>query len=339
MQRKLMFLKKSCKLISMNNKIKTKIFISIFFVISLSLWAEDGSRVKELYSPYFISGTSSVTSLISPQSEAINPAAGALSQRVTLNLSYITLFGEESGISGFKGHGINIGNTIPTKAGVFSWSGHYLYSPYPIINSNSTFTLNSSFSKDLYPDFLIGAGVKLAGSLEPGMSAMMDIGVISLPGNIGFFKDFSWGIALQDLGYSSIDNAFPDPVTISAGIKSNFLKTKNIKINASADLNIIGLTNFKSAALMLGSDIVFKDTFSINIGTRLDTYDLVHNNSFSIIPSIGFNYTFKTNIKENTDFLGISEKGWNKSEVQIQSGIAPISEKDARQMIQEICMS
>ncbi|MCD6398176.1 MAG: flagellar motor protein MotB, partial [Spirochaetaceae bacterium] len=309
----------------MSNKIITKIFISIYFLVSLSVWAEDGSRVKELYSPWFISGTSSVTSLMSPQSEAINPASGAFTQRVTLNLSYITLLGEESGISGFKGHGINIGNTIPTKAGVFSWSGHYLYSPYPIINSNSTFTLNSSFSKDLYPDFLIGAGVKLAGSLEPGMSAMIDLGVISLPGNFGFFKDFSWGLALQDIGYSSISAGYPEPFTISAGISANVLKSESLKINASADLDIIGLTNFKSAALLLGSNIVFKDTFSINIGTRLDTYDLVNNNSFSIIPSIGFNYTFKTNIKENTDFLSISEKGWNRSEVQIQSGFAPIS--------------
>ncbi len=325
MQRKLMFLIKSCKLKSMNNKIIAKIFISIYFVLGLSVWAEDGSRVKEFYSPWFIAGTSSVTNLISPQSEAINPASGALTQRVTLDLSYITLSGEESGISGFKGHGINIGNTIPTKAGVFSWSGHYFYSPYPIIDSNSTFTLNGSFSKDLYPDFLVGAGLKLAGSFEPGMSAMLDLGVISLPGNIGFFKDFSWGLALQDIGYSSISAGYPEPFTISAGISANVLKSESLKINASADLDIIGLTNFKSAALLLGSNIVFKDTFSINIGTRLDSYDLVNNNSFSIIPSIGFNYTFKTNIKENTDFTDIPEKRGNKNEVQIQSGFAPVS--------------
>ncbi|MEA1911940.1 MAG: hypothetical protein U9N32_09755, partial [Spirochaetota bacterium] len=81
------------------------LFIIIYLIstASVSIFAEDGSRTKEFYSPYFISGTSSVTQLLSPQSEAINPAAGALTQRVTLELSYLGILGKESSASGYKG--------------------------------------------------------------------------------------------------------------------------------------------------------------------------------------------------------------------------------------------
>ena len=328
MQRKLMFWGKSCKFGTMKNNIITKLIlitIYLFLGTSIFIWAEDGSRTKDFYSPYFVAGTSSVTNLLSPQSEAVNPASGAFTQRITLDVSYIGLFGEEDNLNGYKGHGVNIGNTIPTKAGVFSWSGHYLYTPFSYILSDTTFSLNGSFSKALYPDFLVGAGLKIAGSTKPGMAAMIDIGVISLVGSLGPLKDFKWGFVLQDFGYSEINTAYPDPFTVTGGVSANFLETNLFKINASADLGFIGISDFKSVLLTLGTNITFKDTYTLNIGTRIDSSDLLNSNSYSLIPSIGFHYSFKTDIDEESSFLGMSEKGWNKSEVNIQSGIAPIS--------------
>lgn len=329
MQRKLMFLRKSCKFMIMKNNIFIKfavVTIYLLFSLTAAVWSEDGSRVKEFYSPYFIAGASSVTTLLSPQSESINPASGALTQRVTLDLSYLGLLGQESTVSGYKGHGLNIGNTIPTKAGVFSWSGHYFYSPFPSIMGDSVFSLNSSFSKALYPDFLVGAGIKIAGSLGPGMAAMADIGVISLVGNLGSIRDFKWGLVFQDLGYSNIENSYPESFSVTGGVSANIIDSNLFKINTSADLGIIGLLDFKSVLLTLGADITFKDIFTLNFGTRIDSFDLLDNNSYSLIPSFGFHYSFKTNIKGENSFLGMSERGWNKSEINIQSGFAPISD-------------
>jgi len=235
------------------------------------------------------------------------------------------MWGEEDEISGLKGHGVNIGNTIPTKAGVFSWSGHYFYSPFSSILSDPVFSLNSSFSKALYPDFLVGAGIKFAGSLEPGMAAMMDVGVISLVGNLGPFKDFKWGFVLQDFGYSEITTAFPDPFSITGGASANILDTSLFKVNTTADIGIIGITKLKSILLTLGTSIIIKDKITLNIGSRIDSYDLLNKNAFSLIPSFGIHYSFKTNINSNSTFLGVSERGWNESEVNIQSGIAPVS--------------
>jgi outer membrane protein OmpA-like peptidoglycan-associated protein/flagellar hook assembly protein FlgD len=326
MQRKLMFLVKSCKFKTMkNNKI---ILISIFYlIISVSLcWSTDGRRIKDLYSPYFISGTPNVTNILSPQSESINPASGALTQRITLDLSYIGLIGNEGDNNGLKGHGLNIGNTIPAKVGVFSWSGHYLYSPFASLLSDPTFSLNGSFSKELYPDLLVGAGIKFAGSFEPGVSAMLDLGIISLPGTFGPFKGFSWGIVFQDIGYSNISKAYPSPFSLIAGLSADLVNKNDFKLNASADLGFIGISTFESVQLILGSNLTYKDVLTVSIGSRIDLDSLLNNNLYPLIPSIGISYSFKTNIKEESNFLGIYEKGWNKSEINIQTGIAPITE-------------
>ena len=173
MQKKLMFLVKSCKFISMKNKIIIRsVFLIIYLTFGWAVLAQDESQIKDFYSPYFIGGTASITNSMSPQSDAVNPASGALVQRIILDLSYVGIFGQEDSFNGLKGHGINIGNTIPTKAGVFSWSGHYLTSPFPSVDSNSIFSLNGSFAKELYPDLLAGAGLKLAGSFEQDFEAL-----------------------------------------------------------------------------------------------------------------------------------------------------------------------
>ena len=324
MQRKLMFLVKSGKFKTMKKKNIIKlIIIMVYFTFGWTVWAQEGSQIKDFYSPYFLGGTSSVANLMSPQSDAVNPASAALTQRVTLDLSYMGIFGQEGSISGYKGHGINIGNTIPTKVGVFSWSGHYLNSPFPSVDSNSTFSINGSFAKDLYLDFLVGAGLKFAGSFEPGVAASLDIGVISLTGDLGLLKDFKWAVVLQDLGYAGITSGYPDPFTLTGGISANLIKTKDFRINVSTDIGFPGL---KSILVTLGSNISFRDTFLLNLGTRLDLNALQNGNSYGLVPSVGINYSFKTNIKEESSFLGIYDRGWNRSEINIQSGIAPITE-------------
>jgi outer membrane protein OmpA-like peptidoglycan-associated protein/flagellar hook assembly protein FlgD len=326
MKRKLMFSVKSGKFRFMNNNIKKLILISVFLFFSISVWSQEGTRVKDFYSPYFISGTSSVTDMLSPQSESINPAAGALTQRVTLDLSYLGLIGQDGSVEGYKGHGINIGNTIPTKAGVISWSGHFLSSPFPSISSDSTFSLNGSFSKDLFPDLLVGAGLKFAGSLEPGIAIMLDLGVLALEGTVGPFRHFNWGVVLQDLGYSGISTGYPDPFSLTGGVGANLLSSETFNIDATVDLGFIGITAFKSVIMTIGSKITFKDIITLNLGTRIDVDSLINGNAYGIIPSFGIIYSFKTNLDDGKNFLGFSERGWNKSEINIQSGVGIISQ-------------
>ncbi len=81
--------------------------------------APGGEDLVEFRSPGFLSGGASVTSMDGPQSSTLNPAAGALAQRIALDLSYIGLVGLGDPETGWKGHALNLGGWLPTRAGVF----------------------------------------------------------------------------------------------------------------------------------------------------------------------------------------------------------------------------
>ncbi|MCF6335577.1 MAG: flagellar motor protein MotB, partial [Spirochaetales bacterium] len=128
----------------------------------------------------------------------------------------------------------------------------------------------------------------------------------------------------QDLGYSGITSTFPDPFTLTGSVSGNILENDDFTIRVSSDISLPG---FKSLLLTLGGNINFRDIISLNLGTRFDLDSLINGNPYGMIPSIGINYSFKTDIKEDSTFSGLNKRGWNKSEVNIQSGFSQINEK------------
>ncbi len=304
------------------NNIRILFLLVLITMLSFDAYTQEGERVKDFFSPYFIAGTPSVADQMAPQSAAINPASSALVQRITLDLNYSAIVGNEGNISGIEGHAVNIGNTLPTKMGVFSWSGHLLTSNFPSFYAPLSFTLSGAFSKDLYPDFLVGAGIKFAFSEEPGIAAAVDLGAIFLPGTIWILEDTAVGISLQDLGWIDIKDGYQDPYTLTAGIKGTILKNKNFTINVISDL---GFPGFKSVLFSIGGNIKFRDFVSLNLGSRMDLNEIINGNAYGFIPSVGLNFTFQTSIDKKSNFLGLSEKGWNKSDINIQTVAAPLA--------------
>ncbi len=296
--------------------------VIIFMMGSVSSYAQAGERVKDFYSPFFAGGTPSVTDQLPPQSDALNPASSALVQRTTLDLNYSGIIGQDGSVSGYKGHALNIGSTFPTRVGVFSVSGHLLTSEFPSFYAPLSFSLTGSFSKDLYPNLLVGAGFKLAVSQEPGTAATMDLGALYLPGDIGFLKDAVLGFALQDIGWVSISSGYEAPYTLTAGIGGTLFKNKDFDIHVKSDL---GFPGFKSILFSLGGNIKFRDFLSLSIGSRVDLNAISQGNWSGIIPSVGLNFSFKTAIDKKSSFLGISEHGWNKSDVNIQTDFAALA--------------
>ena len=58
--------------------------------------------------------------------------------------------------------------------------------------------LHLSFAKDLFEDLYIGIGLGFEFGADWGLWG--DLGFLHLPGDIGFMKDFRWGVALRGLG-------------------------------------------------------------------------------------------------------------------------------------------
>lgn len=309
----------------MKNK-NIRIIISLIFVLTVtfSAFGQQVTRVKDFYSPYFMSGTTSVTDQLAPQSDAVNPASSALVQRMTLDINYSGIIGEDGTVTGYKGHAFNFGNAIPTRVGVFSLTGHLLTSEFPSFYAPLSFGVSGSFSKDLFPDLLIGVGAKFAYSVEPGGAVAFDLGALYLPGDIGFLRNAVIGLSLQDLGWITIQSGYQAPYTVTAGISGTVFSNKDLTVNVKSD---VGFPGFKSLLFSVGSTLHFRNSLSVNMGTRMDLYELSKGNFSGLIPSIGINYSFTTNINKKSNFLGLSEHGWNRSEVNIQTDFAVLAPK------------
>ena len=299
------------------------IAVIVFGLTTISLFGQEDARVKEFYSPLFLSGTWNETAQAAPQSDAVNPASSALYQRTTLDLSYMGIVGDEGNLTGQHGFAFNLGNTIPTRAGVFSWSAHMLKSDYINFNVPFYFGVSGSFAKDLYPNLLAGLGVKAAYSSLPGYSAAVDLGVIYLSGTLGKFTDTAVGLTLADLGYSTISKGYQQSFTPSAGVSGTLFKTDNFVLKMNSNISSPGLS---SVFMSLGGSFDFKNILSLTFGSRMDLKSLLRGNSAGLIPSVGLNFRFNPSLKNNSTFLGLSEKGWNKGQVELQSSFAPIAD-------------
>lgn len=299
------------------------IAVVFFGLTTIGSFGQESARVKEFYSPLFLSGTWNETEQAAPQSDAVNPASSALYQRTTLDLSYMGIVGDEGTLTGQNGFAFNIGNTIPTRAGVFSWSAHLLKSNYLNFNVPFYFGVSGSFSKDLYPNLLAGFGVKAAYSSLPGYSAAADLGIIYLSGNFWRFTDTAVGLTLADLGYSTISKGYQQPFTPSAGVSGTLFKTDIFSMKLNSNISSPGLS---SVFMSLGGSVDFKNIISLTFGSRMDLKSLLNGNSAGLIPSIGLNFRFNPSLGEKSNFLGLSEKGWNKGQVELQSSFAPIAD-------------
>jgi len=111
---------------------KSLAFVVIVLLATTAAWAYDppagAETVAALAAPELTSGGLSAASTDSPMADLANPAASALLQRTTMDLSYAALVGLV-GETGW-GNAVNFGLAVPKPYGV--WTGHLgvLQSPF-----------------------------------------------------------------------------------------------------------------------------------------------------------------------------------------------------------------
>lgn len=290
-----------------------------------------GNDVVDLRSPSFVGGGAHITNLDDPQTATLNPAVNGLNQRITLDLSYIGLVGMSDIPTepdrGWRGHGFNLGGVLPTRYGVFSGSLNFLHSGLQAVETGTFGTLGLSFAKDLFPDFLVGVGMNftLGGRDAFDWGLGFDLGVLHLAGDHGFMKDLRWGASLQRMGwgYRPTDDGWSAPATFTPAIGAAFtvLENRNFNLELQSDISLPTFQNFR---FNLGSTLSFRDVVKLNAGLRLDVSQLFSDAPRrSFIPSFGFSFNFKTDLKEESGF--IAENGWNRSEVRPQLSFTPMA--------------
>ncbi len=307
---------------------KALLFISIIILTgSVSVFGEydppaGTEDVLEFVSPYSLASGAMITSEKSPYADIFNPAASGARQRIVLDLNYIALvgFGNDRG----WGHLINLGNSIPTKAGVFTWSGHFLKSSLRDANLGTLGGLNFSFSKDVFKELLIGIGLRSNfgrnGSFDWGLGA--DLGFLHKPGDLGFMKDFKWGVVIQNMGkgFSPVDGktSYPAPFTLVGGMTFSAVRTDNVILTFSTD---VGTPSFQNLYVKLGSELSIRDFIMMQIGSKIDIHKLSDPDfgAKSLLPSFGLTFKIKPGRKKEN-----KNRFWKKTEIEIQSSAAPV---------------
>lgn len=302
---------------------KKTLIIFVLIILTGLAFAEPvkgRNQLPLIYSPDLL-GASSIVNGDPPQSEIINPATAADRQRVILDLSYTGLIESAGNDSGLKGHAVNLGLTVPTRAVIINGSGHFFYSYLDNFAPGVGGAVYLSLAKDLYPNFLIGTGLHSTFG-EEGFDILMDLGFIHKAGDLAFMKDFKWGASIRNLGYPIIPNDAPysAPFTLSLGSGFNVVDKENFRWQVNADAHF---PSFMNADFALGNSFTFAKVINFKTSFRFDVAGLAEGSGKPIfVPALELGFNFKTNL-EGDSFL--KEKGWNQSEIKPRVAVAPIS--------------
>jgi outer membrane protein OmpA-like peptidoglycan-associated protein/flagellar hook assembly protein FlgD len=265
------------------------LLILVCVVTVSALGADIQPKLQELYSPRLFGPANRSTLLVPPQSSVQNPASAALAQRITFDGNYVALFGQDDTSSGWKGHVLNFGHTIPTKVGVFTWNSSYLRTTFDSLDIGNRLSFHGSFAKDIYPDTLVGIGLGASMAEGPEYGAGVDLGLIRLRPSLWFMDDVRWSFALNNLGYTSIEGVRPPLYSLTGGIDGRFLSTDNVEGRLLSELNV---PEFSNVIWSTGVKFQVGFGFEASVGTRLNAESLLEGEIGELIPSFTLGYTY-----------------------------------------------
>lgn len=249
----------------MKKQVRCCVVVALFALAAGAVNAESG--FLDFYSPQFLGGIGGTANINTPQGTVLNPAVAGGKQRVTLDLSYLALTGVNQSPVSLGGNFINAGITIPTNVGVFSTTGRF---------TNATFGtqgpdwgamggLTFAFSKDLFPDLYVGAGLGSEFGSDWGLG--LDLGFLHIPGDLGFLKDFRWGIAMRNIGKgytaSNASGSLANPPVFTPAIGAHFslLRTDPVVFSLDPDLSF---PSFQDMRATIGAEILIANFLTLS---------------------------------------------------------------------------
>ncbi len=301
----------------MKKKIYAVLFLTLFAVGRI--FSGGPASYSDLRSPQLLGGAPLITRTDFPQLTRVNPASAAGNQRLTFDLNYLgTAF--DSTISGWKGHVLNAGVSLPTKAGVLTSTFSFLTTPaYSTLDMGNQVDLGVAFSKELYPGLYSGAGFTF--SAGEGLAAFADLGIIHFAGDLGKLENFRWAAALQGLGYGDKTKDSAPLYSITGGAAFTPYSTDDLKIDLGADVLI---PTYQNVRIAVGTDLVFRETLSLRAATRVDFAELLDGNPQGLIPSLSLSYTYRPKGLSSDEAASAGSKVWQRGEITTSAGAAPL---------------
>jgi len=295
------------------------LFVSIVFMVACAFSVSAESGFLDLYSPQFLSGMGGTATLDTSEGTVYNPAVSADRQRITLDLSYLALTALTPSFN-WGGNVVNMGVTWPTRVGVVSGSAHFADAGFATqgLDWGVMGALNASFSKDLFPDLYVGAGLGFEFGSDWGLG--LDLGFLNLVGDIGILKDFRWGAVIRNMGkpymYPASDTTLGYPPAFTPAIGASFALIKTDKLNLTF-LPDLSFPTFQDVRFTLGTQFAVADIFFLNLSYLFDLRQ-----ALGTEPSRSLPLTFGISLKLNG--LGKGTGGNDVTELQSTASAAPL---------------
>jgi flagellar hook assembly protein FlgD/outer membrane protein OmpA-like peptidoglycan-associated protein len=304
----------------MRNAVRTATVLVVLLLLGGGMtFAESG--FLDLSSPVFLGGGGGTATLETPFGTVLNPSISADRERITFDLSYIGLTQITPSFA-WGGHIVNLGVTLPTRAGVFTGIGQFATSGFsPAVGGlqwGPLGGLHLSFSKDLFPDLYVGAG--LSGEIGSDWGLGLDLGFLNLVGDIGFLKDFRWGAALRGIGKPYVDSSsggslgIPPAFTPAVGASFGVVKTKDLGLSFAPDLSF---PSFQDIRFGLGMTFSVADIFFLNTAYTFDARQV-----FGVEPSRSLPLSFGVTLKLSG--IGVKTAGQDVTELNSSVAAAPL---------------
>ncbi|MDZ7793398.1 MAG: FlgD immunoglobulin-like domain containing protein [Spirochaetia bacterium] len=308
----------------MTRKIYAFILI-LFYSVSFAAYTADiAPKLQEFYSPRLFGTAAASTLLYPPQSSIQNPASAALAQRMTFDGNYVAIVGEDDTSSGWNGHVLNFGHTIPSKVGVFTWNSSVLRSTFDSLDTGTRLSLHGSFAKDIYPDTLVGIGIGTSMAEGPEFGIDADLGLIRVRPALWFLEDVRWSVVLNNFGYSGIEGLREPLYSVTSGVNGRFLNTDKVEGRLMSEIKV---PEFSNVIWSTGMKFQIGYGFEASLGTRVNADALLDGEIGELIPSVTLGYTFSpgsSNAEKTTEDLSAAER-FTQNELQPYASAAPIS--------------
>ncbi|HSV55609.1 MAG TPA: FlgD immunoglobulin-like domain containing protein, partial [Magnetospirillaceae bacterium] len=192
----------------------------------------------------------------------------------------------------------------------------------------TAFRVEGSIAKELYTDLYAGIGAGLVIGHDWGLAA--DLGILHKAGQLGFLRNFQWGLVLSGLGKAYVPDglgaagtaatAFPSPFTLTAGGRGDFLKTDTLRAGASLD---ISFPTFQNLLVNVGLEGSLHERVTLRAGWNLNVHEML-NGPAALVPSLGLFGKFELSRRTNDSL--ISQQGWDRSEIRPGFAFRPLQD-------------
>lgn len=310
-------------------------FITGLFAYNPPVGAED---MCLLSSPAGLSGNlftaGSISNSSGAESIVVNPALTAENQRVNLNAGYTFLFDSNNQNESQIGSAFQTAILIPNKLFVFSGYLNGIFIPFnDEMYLGNSINVKAGLSKEITDKLNIGISINSGFAWKYGMdwSLGFNCGFVYDIGQLGFLKDFRYGVSVLNLGKNyetcnnnlnnnksfGIDNEhsvspFPSIATIKIGAAASLFKNDLMDLGAALDFTIPAFQNF---IVDMNLQFTLKQMLTLSIGEKINVRELVNNHN-NLIPSVGLFFKFSFDVKNN-EYL--ASRDWSESEMRVSA--------------------